>query len=320
MKEYLIVGIDPGTTVGLAFVDLRGNVINVESGKNLSFSEIMYEIQDHGEPVIVATDKAQPPEMVKRIAGLTNARLYSPPEDLSHQEKLELVKKYSLKNQHEKDALAAALKAYNVYSGKIRSMLKKLDFKKAWLGLRENEEEQEEQKQEPEKVVIVQKQADTEKINKLKSRIKVLESKVENLQNIVDQQRKRIRKLESMPKTADPLLEKKLEETEEDLAAEKRRVSELLKAIREGTLESAEISRTRIVRTKELLKGKVLTEDKEVFEYYKKHSRACQLVRIIAQDDERVYYTVIESYEPASPDLLERIVKEYKRRRERVFK
>ena len=36
-QELLIVGVDPGTTVGYAAIDFEGNVIKTHSEKNLDF-------------------------------------------------------------------------------------------------------------------------------------------------------------------------------------------------------------------------------------------------------------------------------------------
>ena len=42
----LIVGIDPGTTTGVAVFDLSGNLILIKSGKNLARSDISRIISD----------------------------------------------------------------------------------------------------------------------------------------------------------------------------------------------------------------------------------------------------------------------------------
>jgi len=316
LKKYTIVGIDPGTTVGLAFLDLKGRVIDVESGKNLSLSEIMYELRDHGEPVIVATDKAKAPEMVKRIASMTHARLYTPPEDLTQQEKAELIRRYNLKNQHEKDALAAAVKAYNVHSGKIRSLLKKLDFKRAWLGVKETKEEKEER----EKVVVVEKRVISDKTSELMQELKAKDKMIENQSNIISQQKKRIQKLENLPKTADPLLKKELSDSKKELRNLKEKFAKLAKAVKEGKLEIEKKSKVKVVKKQSKVKGNVLTENPEVFEHYKKKGESCKLVEILYEDKEHVYYTVLDSCDQKKQDLLDQIVNNYKRKRERLFK
>jgi predicted RNase H-like nuclease (RuvC/YqgF family) len=63
---------------------------------------------------------------VKKINAAFNARFFVPEEHLSVLEKKELVRGYELGNNHEKDALAAALKAYNMSSAKLRNIEKRL--------------------------------------------------------------------------------------------------------------------------------------------------------------------------------------------------
>ena len=38
-RKYTFVGIDPGTTIGIAMIDLEGKLIEVLNSKNYSFSD-----------------------------------------------------------------------------------------------------------------------------------------------------------------------------------------------------------------------------------------------------------------------------------------
>lgn len=111
----LIVGIDPGTTTGIAMISLDACFCHVFSKKNLSLSNICSYISECGDPVIVATDVAKPPVLVKKVAATFGAALFSPRDDITQEKKRRLAKAKKLRNRHEKDALAAALNARNSF-------------------------------------------------------------------------------------------------------------------------------------------------------------------------------------------------------------
>ncbi len=131
-KKYLIVGYDPGMQVGLAVIDLDMKPHLITSGRELDRGEILSKLTSIGIPVIVATDKNPPPEMVRKLAAMLNAQLFVPPRSLSTSEKEILVSEYSrsysvaVKNTHERDALSAALKAYRFYQDKLDKLVKKI--------------------------------------------------------------------------------------------------------------------------------------------------------------------------------------------------
>ncbi len=131
-KKYLIVGYDPGMQVGLAVIDLDMKPHLITSGRELDRGEILSKLTNIGIPVIVATDKNPPPEMVRKLAAMLNAQLFVPLRSLSTSEKEILVSEYSrlhgvgVKNTHERDALSAALKAYRFYQDKLEKLVKKI--------------------------------------------------------------------------------------------------------------------------------------------------------------------------------------------------
>lgn len=125
-KRYLIAGIDPGTTTAVALIDLSGNLIAVKSKKDWAFAEVIDFINSHGKPVIIATDKKNPPDFVNKIRASFNAILYTPREDLSLEKKRELTSKFSFLNDHERDALASAIDALKSYESKFRNIEKRV--------------------------------------------------------------------------------------------------------------------------------------------------------------------------------------------------
>lgn len=127
-SKPIIVGIDPGTTTGIAVIDLEGNVAYTDSKKGIDRSWIIETIQKYGKPVIIATDVTPVPDTVKKIASVFNARLYVPKDTVSVPEKRELVHRAQSiigpagLDSHERDALAAALLAYREMSAKINQL------------------------------------------------------------------------------------------------------------------------------------------------------------------------------------------------------
>ena len=129
-QKWLIVGFDPGLTVGIAILDLSGNVISTRSFKEISRSEIIKHIISYGKTVLVATDVYPPPKMVKKLATTLNSKIYSPSKTFTVSSKTELVDSYLNEisssnfpdNAHERDALAAAIKTYKHYQKKLNQI------------------------------------------------------------------------------------------------------------------------------------------------------------------------------------------------------
>ena len=123
-QELLIVGVDPGTTVGYAAIDFEGNVIKTHSEKNLDLGALISELIIIGKPLIISGDKQKNPDFVERLAVKLGARVMCPGYDLKVSEKRELLGSYETKNHHETDALASAFFAFK----KIRPLLNKINI------------------------------------------------------------------------------------------------------------------------------------------------------------------------------------------------
>jgi len=129
MKEpkYVIVGVDPGVTTGVAILDIDGNILEVRSGKELTRGEIIRLITKHGIPTVIATDVTQVPQFVEKLAKTLNSQLFQPLRPLTVVEKRTLVQEYLKKldmeelslDSHQRDALAAAIKAYQRLKNKL---------------------------------------------------------------------------------------------------------------------------------------------------------------------------------------------------------
>jgi len=123
---HSIVGIDPGTTTGVAAFDLNGNLLGVRSKKNWPSGEIVDYILSLGQPLIIATDKSNAPDMVSKLRASFNSILYTPKSDISVEKKKNLVSEYKFLNDHERDAAAAALDAFNYHKSKLLNVEKRV--------------------------------------------------------------------------------------------------------------------------------------------------------------------------------------------------
>lgn len=123
--RYLIVGIDPGTTIGIAALDLDGTLIYLASTRLFSAADLTREIATLGKPLIIASDKAEMPFGVEKIRRAFSAIAWNPKKDILIKEKYALAAGYDFKNDHERDSLSAALYAYRTYKNKFESILKR---------------------------------------------------------------------------------------------------------------------------------------------------------------------------------------------------
>jgi predicted RNase H-like nuclease (RuvC/YqgF family) len=125
-RGYIIVGLDPGTTTGIAALTLGGDLVDLISSRAMSSSEVIEWIAARGRPLVVATDVFPTPGAVEKVKRAFNAVLYSPGSDLAAEEKIALGKEFCYRNDHERDALAAAFSAFKKYKNKFLQVEKKV--------------------------------------------------------------------------------------------------------------------------------------------------------------------------------------------------
>ncbi|MEM0240755.1 MAG: DUF460 domain-containing protein [Candidatus Nezhaarchaeales archaeon] len=124
----IIVGLDPGIVTGVAVIDLSGNLLFVNSGLALDKMTVVETITKFGNPVVIASDVRRTPVIVEKIASLLGCIIYSPPRDLSVDEKRRMIQEHIgefknvIKNTHQRDAVAAALKAYLNFKNKFMQL------------------------------------------------------------------------------------------------------------------------------------------------------------------------------------------------------
>lgn len=119
--ESLILGLDPGSTIGYAVLDLDGKLIKIESLRNGNLNKAIYKINKLGKIIAIGTDVNPVPKFVNKFASNLGAKIIEPKEDLQLKYKKKLTKEFlknkkiKVKNKHELDALAAALIAFKHY-------------------------------------------------------------------------------------------------------------------------------------------------------------------------------------------------------------
>ncbi len=121
--QNLIVGLDPGMTVGLAIIDLKGNVLKVNSKREFSTSAIIRAISEFGKAVIVAADVKPIPGLVEKIGRTLGAVIVSPEQaETSVSEKRQRTEQYRdfCKTSHDRDSLFAALSALDKISHSLQ--------------------------------------------------------------------------------------------------------------------------------------------------------------------------------------------------------
>ena len=125
----LIVGIDPGLTIGLSIMDLNGKILKIGSYREASRGQIIREITNYGKPSLICVDVYPYPAYVEKISAVLNSRLYTPRSVMTVSEKNEISRRLAMqqgvnvKNAHQRDSLASAYKGY----AKFRSEFEKIE-------------------------------------------------------------------------------------------------------------------------------------------------------------------------------------------------
>ncbi len=209
-RDHVVVGIDPGTTTAVALLDLDGDVLDVRSTRTADTAAVIEWIIEHGRPVLVAADVEPMPETVEKIRRSFDAGAWVPERDLPVDEKLHRTREQAHDNDHERDALAAALFAFDDHEDQFERIAAKTppalesgEVIARVVGGEESVEavvddlteddaaEEEEREHDPREL-----SAEEKKIKRLEARIGRLEDHVEDLEDTVQRKDDRIDELE----------------------------------------------------------------------------------------------------------------------------
>ncbi|MCX6772045.1 MAG: DUF460 domain-containing protein [Candidatus Micrarchaeota archaeon] len=120
-KRHVIVGLDPGSTFGIAAVGLDGRKIATRSTMG-GFSDAARIIEALGTPSLVACDTNPAPEAALRLASYFSCRLFVPRQSVREEDKRLVARGAGTQNTHERDAYCAAVFAYRAHANKLRQI------------------------------------------------------------------------------------------------------------------------------------------------------------------------------------------------------
>mgnify|MGYP000170992189 FL=1 len=125
-RDRVIVGIDPGTTTAVAVVGFDGRVLDVHSTRTADTAGVIEWLIERGRPSLVAADVQPMPETVEKFRRSFDAAGWAPPSDLPVDEKLHRTREVDYENDHERDALAAALFAFDDHEDQFERISRKV--------------------------------------------------------------------------------------------------------------------------------------------------------------------------------------------------
>ncbi|MFW5958687.1 MAG: DUF460 domain-containing protein [Natronomonas sp.] len=210
-RDHVIVGIDPGTTTAMAVIDLDGEVLDIHSTRTADTAEVIEWIIERGRPVVVAADVEPMPDTVEKIRRSFDAHGWRPERDLPIDRKLHRTRKEAYDNDHERDAMAAALFAFDSHEDQFERIAAKVppafdrgeiisrvvaggeSVESVLEDLTEVEETIEERTEHEARELTPEEK----KINRLESRIDRLEGYVEELEETIDERDETIETYES---------------------------------------------------------------------------------------------------------------------------
>jgi len=121
-SKKLIVGIDPGSTIGVALLDLGGRKVACISFEGGGIAGASRVIERHGTPSLVACDVTPPPDMAVKLASYFSCRLFVPGRQIREEEKRAVASGAGARNNHERDAYCAAVYAFRASANKLRQI------------------------------------------------------------------------------------------------------------------------------------------------------------------------------------------------------
>lgn len=201
-RDPVIIGVDPGTTTAIAVIDLDGNVLDVTSTRTADTATLIEWVIERGRPVMVAADVTPIPDAVEKIRRSFDAAPWTPATDLPIDEKQHRTRDHGYENDHERDALAAALFAFDRHADQFDRITRKVpphidvgDVISRVIGSEESvesataalepEDEADEDAPDP---PSVERSPEQRRIAELEQRIDRLEGYIEELEETIEQQ------------------------------------------------------------------------------------------------------------------------------------
>lgn len=301
--KRLFCGIDPGRNVGLALLDLSGNLLGTFSKRGVGVEKLIGKIYEHGRPVVIATDVSEVPHFVEQIKGKCNSKVFHPKKDIPTAEKWEIVRELGadVGNTHERDALVAAFMAYTKYKDKFS----KIDKITSYLPIPVDSGEIKERVIGGETIAMAtskilsrklktirkdeEKELESSKLSELKKERNDLLKEVAKLQEKNDDLREWISELEEKLKER----KKRIEDLEWKIEKEKRKRKALKgKKIKKGIEEAKNKRLEQLERTTNNLRKENLDLKKDLRSQRKRNSLLQDLLK---KEKDEVAVKVLES-------------------------
>lgn len=297
--------------MGIAVLDLSGNVIATKSCKEMARAEVIKYIISHGKAVLIATDVYPVPKNVRKLASTLNSKIYSPTKTFTVSSKTELVDSYLNEissdnypaNAHERDALAAAIKTYKHYQKKLQQIERRTEK----LGLTQEEVD------EVKSMVIRDRPIasaidDILKIPEGKDDLEVQIGEMENDLESIDEEKLRAieeaaKKLKQKIKSQErqmAYLKKKNKLLKKDVRHYKKKTSRLEDKIEKLHYEySKDILRNKEISSKiSIIKGlqEKYTQERALREKLEENLRSMKEIRVMELSEKAVPVKIIESF------------------------
>ncbi len=252
--DPMIVGVDPGTTTAVAVVDIDGNVLDVMSTRTGDSASVIEWIVDRGRPVVVAADVTPMPETVEKIKRSFDATGWEPDRDLLVDEKLHRTRSVRYDNDHERDAVAAALHSYDSFAERLEEIAREVPprvdlgtviarviadeeaLKSVIQELTPSANEEESSSAEP----VQELSSEQKRINELEDRVEQLESYIGDLTSTIEEKNETISSYEEKlaeqrreerrdvrERRVVTRLQRENDRLEDEVAAEEKRVATL---------------------------------------------------------------------------------------------
>jgi hypothetical protein len=92
----------------------------------MNMGDVVESLYRVGKPLIIASDVQEMPYSVENIRRAFSAVSYTPKQDVSVETKIDLTSQFQYANDHERDALSAALDAYRQYRHRFQNLIKRI--------------------------------------------------------------------------------------------------------------------------------------------------------------------------------------------------
>jgi len=265
-RDHVIVGIDPGTTTAVAIVGIEGTVHDVLSTRTADTAAVIEWIIERGRPLIVAADVTPMPETVEKIRRSFDAASWVPDRDLPVDVKQHRTREEGYDNDHERDAIAAALGAFDAHKDQFDRIARKVPPRQDLgpvlervIGDEESVETvladlQEEETEEEEETEHVEREltAEEQRIRQLEAQVERLQGHTDTLEETIQKKDDRINELEDELQAARSEQRQKARTNREVTRLERK--SERLQRELEGKDEQIEELEGKLERLKALWK------------------------------------------------------------------